>query len=701
MDAVELLEGFFAPKSVLVVGVSTSPRNLARNIVYNLIEFRFPGPFYLLGTKPGYVFGHPIRTSFAELPEGITLAVILTPAATVPAVLEECGKKGIRFAVIQSGGFSELGEEGEVLEKSLREVASRYGIRFIGPNCLGVLSPPGRLGALFMPLKDYWRHGGVSIAAQSGGVGVTYLYGLASENIGLSRFASIGNKADVDETDLLLAFDADPETKVIALYLESINRGREFFEALRRCTKPVLVHKANRTPKSQAIAFSHTAALTTDDAVVDAALRQAGAVRVKTMQEMLARIKALMLPRAQGPRLAVIARSGGHAVIAADAAADAGFDLPPYPRHFLESVEGSFASKVIRRGNPLDLGDLYDFDAYARILEGAAALKDFDAVLMVHEYFAVIEGEESRKLIPKAQELARLHGKPVVLVLVTDERETAQIKRLYDYPFYTCIEDALMALGEAMRAKARPATSEAARKVDVSSAAEKVRSLAKQGRAIAVAEGFEILKACGISVPDYVIVKNEEGLADWTDFPAAAKVVSAKAVHKTEAGGVYLNVNSEDELVRVVRELRGRFGPFGEGEGVLVQRMVKAGTEWIVGAKRDKVFGPIVLVGAGGIFVELLRDTCIRLGPVSLQEAQEMIGALRARPLLDGVRNVPPGDAESLAQCIATVSFLMDACPEIEEIDLNPCIVSQSGTTVVDVRIRLRPSDKATSGQAA
>ncbi len=692
MDATEMLNGFFAPESVLVVGVSDSPRNLARHIVGNLMEFRFPGAIYLVGRRPGFLYGHPIRTSFDDLPHGIGLAVILTPAPTVPDILDRCGAKGIRYAVIQSGGFRELGEEGARLEARLAEVARRHGMRFIGPNCLGILSPPGRVGALFMPVKDYWRHGGVSVAAQSGGVGVTYLYGLASENLGLARFASIGNKDDVDETDLLRAFDADPETRAVALYLESIARGRDFFEALRACRKPVLIQKANRTTLSRGIAFSHTAALATDDAVVDAAIHQAGGIRVRTMNEMLSRIKALMLPPVRGTRLAVIARSGGHAVIAADAAADAGFELPEYPPEYLASIAGSFRSDVIRRGNPLDLGDLYDFDAYARILEGAAALPGFDAVVMVHEYFAVVEGEESRKLIPKAAELARRHDKPVVLVLVTDERETAQIKRLYDYPFFTSLEDALMALGAARRVRDRGAGGAPAEPFpDVSAAVERARALARSGVREVLAEGFDILRAAGMEVPACALVRSAGDLPVPIPFPVAAKVVSRRAVHKTEVGGVTLGVETPGDLTRVVAEFARRFGPFGDGEGVLVQAMAPTGTEWIVGGRRDEAFGPVVMVGAGGVLVEVLKDTAIRLAPVSMAEARDMIASLKAEPLLRGVRGAPAGDRDALARLCVTLGALMHACPEVAEVDLNPCIVLPAGVTVVDVRMRLEP----------
>lgn len=688
MGPKDLLNGFFAPRSVLIVGVSQSPENLARNIVANLIEFRFPGPFYLLGRRGGYLYGHPIRTSFDEVPEGIDLAVILTPAATVPKVLESCGQKGIRFAVIQSGGFRELGKEGEGLEAEITAIASKYGMRFIGPNCLGILSPLTGLAAVFMPVKDYWRHGGVSIAAQSGGVGVTYLYGLARENIGLSRFASIGNKLNVDECDLLKMFEADDETRIIVFYLEDFVRGREFFEALRRCKKPVLIHKANRTSLSKGIAFSHTAALATDDRVVDAAIKQANAIRVRSMHEMMSRIKALMLPRPKGNRLAVIARSGGHAVIAADAAEDAGFELPPYPDEFLASVPGSFEHEVIRRGNPLDLGDLYDFEAYARILEAVVTLQDFDAVLMVHEYFAQIEGEESRRLIPAAAELSKRFDKPIVLVLVTDEREQAQIKRLYDYPFFTSIEEALMALGEVARMGAKkgsewgpPSFDEALKK-----AAEMVK--ANKGH-FGPSCAFEVLRQAGIPVADYVLLKDETEVPESIEFPVAVKVLSARAPHKSEVGGVVLGISGRGDLIATVRDMRRRFGPFSAYEGVMVQKMARQGSEWIIGGKQDPSFGPVVMAGAGGIFVEVLKDTALRLAPIDEDEAKEMLLSLRAAPLLSGVRGQRPVDLSALSRLLSLVSGLLALCPEITELDLNPCIASPEGVEVVDVRMKV------------
>jgi len=686
-DARALLEGFFNPKGVVIFGVSTKKENLAKNILGNLIEFRFGGPIFLVGKEEGYLFGHRIITNPKEIPEGDFLAMVLTPARTVPSILEICGNKGIRFVVVQSGGFRELGAEGERLESAMSEVAKKYGIRFIGPNCLGILSPMSRLGCVFMPVKDYWRHGGVSVAAQSGGVGVTYLYQLASENIGLSRFASIGNKNDIDEIDFLRMFSVDESTKAIVLYLESITDGRRFYETLKAQQKPVIIQKANRTSLSKEIAYSHTAALTTDDRIVDAAIKQAGAQRVYSMGQMAAYLKALLMPPCKGNNLAIIARSGGHAVLAADAAADAGFCLPPYPPEYIASVPSSFASDVIKRTNPLDLGDLYDFDAYARILEGACRLKGFDAVLMVHEYFAIIEGEESRKLVAKAKELAQKYEKPVALVLVTDERESAYLKRAYDYPFFTSIEDALWALGAVRRHFETKERKDQPFLFDKETS-ERLRKLVRE-HMHDMALGLFLCKEMGLCMPDFVLVKSAKDITEKLQFPVAVKALTRKAVHKSEHGALLLGVKDGAELENAVAQLERRFAPFEEGEHILVQSMVPKGSEWIVGGMQDPLFGPVVMVGAGGIFVEVLKDTSIRLAPISKQDASEMLHSLKSAPLLEGIRGIEKVNKDALCDVLIRLSALLCACEQIKEIDLNPCIATQDKVFVVDARIKV------------
>ena len=326
------LNRFFYPRNVAVVGVSPEKNNLGKNIVKNLLSFGFRGEIISVGLRGGVLFGQRILSSLNQIDHPVDLAVLLTPATTIPGLLDECGEKGIRHVIIESGGFSELGEEGLPLEKACLETAERHGIRFIGPNGIGVTNLDHVLALPFMPLNRDLSLGPVSILAQSGGVGLSYIGFLAEEDIGINKFVSMGNKLNVDENDLLSYLIDDEGTRIILTYLEGFTDGRRFIELASGSRKPILVHKSNRFKASASIAHSHTAALFTDDQLVDNALEQANCVRVNTMDDAMDYVKILTLPSLKGNRLAVVSRSGGHAVIAADACAHYGFELPPFPK---------------------------------------------------------------------------------------------------------------------------------------------------------------------------------------------------------------------------------------------------------------------------------------------------------------------------------------------------------------------------------
>ncbi|MBI5251741.1 MAG: CoA-binding protein, partial [Desulfomonile tiedjei] len=355
------MKDLFCPSSVVVMGVSTKPFNLGKEIARNLFEFQYTGVIHLVGTHEGVFFGQRIRTSLDAIDEPIDLAIILTPARAIPAILEQCGRKGIRRAVIESGGFGEFDDEGRELGIEIRSIARKHGIRFIGPNCIGIMNASNGLATPFAALRNVFRKGGVGIIAQSGGVALGFLNMFDGEQLGYSKFAAIGNKLDTDENDVLEYYVEDPETSVICMYLESINEGRRLTEIASRSSKPIVIHKANIGSLSRNIAQSHTEALANDDQVVDAALNQAGIVRFRDMQGFLDFVKILQLPEMKGRNLAIVSRSGGHAVIATDAAYIHGFQLPPFRQDFLTEIKKHLRANVIRLDNPLDLGDLFDF----------------------------------------------------------------------------------------------------------------------------------------------------------------------------------------------------------------------------------------------------------------------------------------------------------------------------------------------------
>ncbi|MGQ9477346.1 MAG: CoA-binding protein, partial [Candidatus Bipolaricaulia bacterium] len=364
------MEKIFYPESLVVLGVSPRAENLGKNIIANLQEFGYRGKIYAVGRERGEVYGIEIYDAVEALPEGIDLAVFLTPAPLIPDLMERCGRKGIKWAVIESAGFSEFSEEGQLLEERLLEIARRWGIRFVGPNCLAIINLENGLCLPFVLVsRSAARPGKVSVVSQSGGVALTYANLLSVPGLGVSKLVSIGNKLDLDELDYLEYLLADPGTELIILYLEGIEDGRRLMELARASNKPILLHKAHRGLASRAIARSHTAALADDDRVVTAAAWQSGLIRVPDFRAAVNTVKALSLPPVRGNGLAIIARTGGHAVIAADGAEATGFELYQFPEAFLRKVQGLFRAKVIRPTNPLDLGDLFDLGLYAWITE--------------------------------------------------------------------------------------------------------------------------------------------------------------------------------------------------------------------------------------------------------------------------------------------------------------------------------------------
>ncbi|MCJ7455834.1 CoA-binding protein, partial [Candidatus Bathyarchaeota archaeon] len=363
------MQRIFYPNSIVVIGVSERQENLARTIIANLCTFGYKGRLFAVGRKEGSVHGIPIATSLDQVPDGLDLAVILTPAATVPDFMEACGRKGIRRIVIESGGFSEFSQEGLRLEQRLLEIAREWDIRFVGPNCISVINLETGLCLPFGSMSTVTaRLGPASVVSQSGGVSLTYVDRLCTAGVGVNKAVSIGNKTDLDETDYLAYLLQDPGTKIVCLYLESIGDGRKLMDLARSSAKPIIVHKVNRGQASRRVALSHTAALADDDRIVSAAFRQVGIFRPEDFRESVAIAQGLTLPPVRGNRLVVISRSGGHAVIAADAAERYGFQLAALPDEFIERVRALFPADVIALTNPIDLGVIFDFELYARIV---------------------------------------------------------------------------------------------------------------------------------------------------------------------------------------------------------------------------------------------------------------------------------------------------------------------------------------------
>jgi acetyltransferase len=690
------VDKIFYPDSIAVIGVSEQPDNLAANIIYNTLEFGYNGRIYAVGLRSGQVHGIPILTSVDALPDGVDLAVILTPAATVPGLLDACGKQGIHRAVIESGGFAEFSEAGRALEAQLHAVAQRWDMRFVGPNCISVVNMENGLCLPFPRLeRQAVRRGPVSVLAQSGGVSITYLLLLSEAGLGVNKVVSLGNKVDLDEVDYLKYLLDDPGTEIICLYLESIEEGRRLIELAASSPKPVIVHKANTAQASAGIAFSHTAALANDDRIVSAALRQAGLARASGLNDAVALAQGFVLPPVRGNDLVVVSRSGGHAVLAADTVEANGFRLAPIPADFLAGVRSLFRADVIALTNPLDLGVIFDFDLYGRIVEECLHALDPHALLLIHTYSAGPEGEMSRRFARRVQELSRELNRPAAFCAFAQRQEVDLLKHEADFPIFTEIEAAVRSLAASRDRYSRPsrllplppAPAERPREVEALLAYDGVLTA---DLALGLCANF------GIPVAEWAVVEDAESAliaANLLDYPLALKVLSPDVSHKSDLGGVVLGIENRQALLAEFPALLAHMKERAADariSGVLVQRMLSGGREVILGGKRDPSFGPVVMFGLGGVYVEVFEDVAFRLAPLTRQDAEEMIAEVRGSHLLRGVRGEPPADVAAVVEALVALSRLLVECPEVAEVDVNPLLVFERGVTAVDARVVVR-----------
>ena len=693
----------FYPNSVAVIGVSNSPDNMGRGIVFNLTEFGFQGIIHEVGPKGGVFAGRRIYKSVLDIPDHVDLAVILTPARTVAGILEECGQKGIKWAVVESAGFREYGEEGKEIEEEIIRVTEKWGLRFVGPNCIGVINMEVGLCTPFPPLRRIVRAGDISMISQSGGVGMSVLNLMANEGLGLNKFVSAGNMLNIKTEEFLSYFIEDPGTKYILLYLEGIEDGRKLMEVARKSPKPIVAFKANIGQFGKSIASSHTASLSSNDRVVDAAFRQCGIIRVHDATTLGNDLKILHLPPMRGKNLAIISRSGGHAVIAADACETSGLTLAEFPRDFLEEIEKHFRASVIKLTNPLDLGDLFDLEIYLKIIDRTLAHEGVDGIVFLHTFNATFEGQKSRDLINQIIELSKRYDKPVAIYVSSEDQEVSYLKKNLQHPIFTQVVETVRALELNRRYYAEKERRQQPAEipsfgVDKKSAGSHLAKARGERRDLLLHEAAEILKIYGIPIVRGIPVPDEaEAIraAKELSFPVAMKVISKQISHKSDVGGVQLNLRSEMGVADAYRDMTQRIRqayPEAMIEGVLIQPMVTGGRELIVGGRQDAQFGPVVLVGLGGIFVEIFGEVSVRVAPISRGEALEMIDKLRGSAMLRGARGAKPSDIEAAAEVLLRLSQLLCDLPEVQEIDINPLRVFQEkeGCLALDVRMILK-----------
>ena len=694
------MKSFFYPKNVVVIGVSEKPTNMGRLIVQNIIHGGFHGQVHAVGPSGGVIMGRPIRKSVKDIPFQLDLAVIMTPAVTIPALMRECGEAGILRLVIESAGFSEFSDDRKGLEQELLDVAEEFGIRFVGPNCIGVVNMENGLLTPFVPMARNPISGTVSVLSQSGGVVLSYVDYLGFEALHCNKVTSMGNKLNVDESDLLeYLVNEDDGTEIICMYLEGFSNGPRIMQIARQSRKPIILHKSGIGKAGATMAASHTAALSSNDKVVDAALAQAGIIRVRSTAQMMNYVRIFKLPPMKGRNLAIVSRSGGHGVIAADTAELNGFVLPPFPKEELAKIRKHVRGGIINLQNPMDLGDLFDLSIYEYVAQMILSNPQIDGMILVHTY-GETQCEESHHLIKIIKELSEKHGKPVALCLIVDDKERAYLKQNFDFPIFKTPEYAAGALKVSrkfhMYRKNQMDFIPFEKQIEMDAARQIVDSAIKENRNPSQAECFDILKLYGLQVPAYRFVQTKaEAVTAAAEIgtPIVLKVDVPSIIHKSDVGGVVLNLQTPEAVGAAFdvleNKLQDQMGSADRFAALVMEQVVADGREVIFGVNQDETFGPTLLFGLGGVFAELLKDVSLRVIPLDRNEVMEMIQEVKGFKALTGARGQKTVNLDVLADNLLSLAQLARDFTEIKEIDLNPVLVNSERTWVLDVRFLL------------
>jgi acetyltransferase len=670
----------------------------------NFIDLGFEGKVFPVNIRKTEILGLKAYQSVEQIPETVDLAVIATPAKTVPDIVEQCGKAGIKGIIIISAGFKEIGAEGKALEDKILEIKNKYGLRIIGPNCLGVIRPSVKLNATFINKTP--KPGNIAFISQSGALGSAILDWAIQENIGFSNFVSVGSMLDVDFGDLIDYFGTDPKTRSILMYIEGLTDARKFMSAARHFarTKPVIVVKAGKYTESAKAAASHTGSLTGEDVIYDAAFKRAGIVRVEEIADLFNCAEVLgMQPLPNGPNLVIITNAGGPGVMATDALIAGGGKLAKLSQKTMEYLN-SILPHYWSRGNPVDiLGDA-KADRYKAVLEACLNDENVDGVLIIYTAQAVAEPVEIAKSIVDVCKNRGYQSKTILTSFMGTGavEEANKIFNQNSIPTYSTPEQAVKTYLYMYQYKRNlELLYETPEELPVDVAPPKrpimviMRNAAMENRELLnEAEAKKLLEYYDFPVVKTAVAKTSDEaatIAMQIGYPVVLKILSPQIVHKTEAGGVILDISSEAELreaFECIIERAKKYNPNAEILGVTVQPMIKKrGYEIIIGAKTDPLFGPVILFGMGGIGVELFKDFSIGLPPLNQTLVRRLMEETKVYQLLKGYRNVPPANLKLLEELIVRFSQLLIDFPQLKEIDINPLFINENDATIIDARI--------------
>jgi len=700
------LEALFAPQSIAVVGASRKEGSVGRGIMENLVVGGYTGVVYPVNPKAKSILGSRCVPSIGALEEAVDLAVLVLPATAVPDAVAQCADLGTRHFVVISAGFKEVGGEGIVREKRLKELAAERGLSILGPNCLGVINTAAdtRMNASFA--VDMPERGKIGLLSQSGALCTALLDYAKGRGIGFSRFVSFGNKADLNETDLLKALAADPETRVILMYIEDVSSGKDFLEAAYEIThganaKPILAIKTGRTPQGAAAAASHTGSLAGSDEVYDALMSQAGVQRVESVKDLFDYARTFADPTpARGRRTAIVTNAGGPGIMATDACIRYGLELARFHDYTIKSLKFQMPPTASIK-NPVDVIGDARHDRYRAALDAVSADQDVDQIVVIITPQTMTDVDNIGRVIAETHEFS---GKPIVgcLMGLVDVAPGVEILKKAGIPTYIFPEDAMRSLAAKNRfaeAAAAPIRGYRQFEVDRDAAERQMADELSAGRNQLVEfPALEVLRHYGFPTVPYRLARNADeavAAAGEIGYPVVLKIASPDVLHKTDVGGVQLNL-ADEAAVReayngMMAKVHEKLGTELDIWGALVQKMLPPGKEIILGATRNPQFGPLLMFGLGGIYTEVLKDVSFRLAPLRENVAGEMIRDIRSYRLLEGVRGERPSDIEAIGECLMRLSQLLTDHPQIQELDINPLIVYPhgSGAMAADARIIL------------
>lgn len=690
---------FLSPKSIAIIGASDKQGSVGRTITSNIMN-GFTGTVYPISPTRTTVFDKKAYKSVLDVAKPIDLAVIVIKNTLVPDVLEECGKKKIKGAIVITAGFKEVDKEGAKLEQRLKDIAKKYNVNIIGPNCLGVmnLDPKTMMNSTFLKITP--KSGHIALVSQSGAICAALCEDASAQGIGFSAVISMGNKAAMSEVDVLKMLAEHKQTKVIVMYLEDMGNGQEFLKVSRQITrklkKPILVLKSGRSPEGAKAAMSHTGALMGSDEIYDALLKQSGAIRVDTMEELFDYATAFSKQPLPKEGLVIVSNAGGPAIISTDACSKMGIKMAK-----IQSIRKKIDAVIPPWGssrNPVDIVGDADFNRFSNVLDRVLRHPNVGSVISMCTPSGTLDYDKLAQVIVS---MSKKYKKTMLASLMGLDEGILNREILAEggVPYYTYAEGAIRTL-RAMLAFSNWISHPPGRnikfKVNKTKARKIIDKVKKEGRSnLLEEEGQEILRAYGLPLPKSILAKNEKEsikAAKKIGYPVVMKIVSPQIIHKSDAGGVKVGLANDTEVKNAFKEIlknAKKYNKKAEIKGVLIVEMVRGGKEMIIGSKQEPGMGPVLMLGMGGIYVEVLKDVTFRLAPVTDREADEMISEIKMQKILDGVRGEKPSDKAQLSQCIQRLSQLISDFKEIKELDMNPVLVLQKGCKILDVRIGL------------